>query len=188
MNVFFTSDLHFGHFNILRYDSRPFASIAEMDAEIVARWNSVVKNEDVTYILGDVSWRSDSETAELLKQLNGKKILIVGNHDDIRNIGEKSQKEFAEIHFGYWEIFDKELHKKVILSHYPIHFWNGQRKGAIMLYGHVHNMLDHEAVKDAHKLVDALLGIQSTMINVGCMHWDYTPQTLQQMLMKMKGT
>jgi hypothetical protein len=49
-------------------------------------------------------------------------------------------------------------------------------------------MLDHEAVKDAHKLVDALLGIQSTMINVGCMHWDYTPQTLQQMLMKMKGT
>ena len=55
MNVYFTSDLHFGHKNIIRYDHRPFSSVQEMDAELIRRWNNKVKDEDLVYILGDVS-------------------------------------------------------------------------------------------------------------------------------------
>lgn len=186
MNVYFTSDLHFSHYNIIRYDNRPFTCTREMNEEIISKWNAVVGADDVTYILGDVSWDTDENTANLLKRLNGKKILICGNHDD--NLGPLARREFAEIHFGYCEIKDPVSGKPLILSHYPIHFYNKQRRGAIMLYGHVHNMLDHDVVNEVADITKVRLGINFTMINVGCMHWDYTPQTLQQMLRKMKGT
>ena len=66
---YYISDLHFGHANVMRYDSRPFANPDEMDAEIVRRWNSVVTDKDKVYILGDISWRSVPETINLIKQV-----------------------------------------------------------------------------------------------------------------------
>jgi calcineurin-like phosphoesterase family protein len=150
-----------------------------MDSELIKRWNSVVTNEDEVYILGDISWYDDEATAAILKQLRGKKILISGNHD---NIGPLSRKELWAVHASYHEIRDRETGKKLILSHYPIHFYNGQRRGAVMLYAHVHNMLDYDVVREVADIVRDRLNIDFTMINVGCMLWDYTPRTLKEML------
>lgn len=181
--TFFTADCHFGHLNIIKYDNRPFTCVREMDEEMIRRWNETVAPQDTVYILGDLSWHDDAKTAEILRQLNGKKILIDGNHDN--NLGPLSRKEFKETHFGYWEIRDPNHGSlKVIMSHYPMHLYNGQRRGAVMLYGHVHNMLDHEVAKEVKELVEARLGVKSIMINVGCMHWDYRPRTLEEL---MKG-
>ena len=80
--VFFTSDLHFGHENAIRFDNRPFKTVEEMDAELVRRWNAKVGKGDLVYVLGDMIWKSGNGQAEqLIKSLNGQIILIKGNHD-----------------------------------------------------------------------------------------------------------
>lgn len=175
----FTSDLHFSHFNILRYDSRPFATIAEMNAYLINCWNKEVNDEDTVFILGDISWDTDHNTAKILKQLKGKKILVRGNHDPL---GPEVSAQFAQIHHGYLEVQDPETRTRLVLSHYPIHFYNGQRKGAVMLYGHVHNGLDEDVAQEVAQIVRERLGVDFKMINVGCMLWDYTPRTLNYML------
>ena len=55
--VFFTSDLHFGHENAIRFDNRPFKSIEEMDTELIRRWNEKVGKGDLVYVLGDMIWK-----------------------------------------------------------------------------------------------------------------------------------
>lgn len=80
--IFFTSDLHFGHENVLRFDNRPFRTIEEMDEELIRRWNVKVGKGDLVYVLGDLIWKSASgEAHNLIKRLNGQIILIKGNHD-----------------------------------------------------------------------------------------------------------
>jgi calcineurin-like phosphoesterase family protein len=78
----FTSDHHFGHRNIIKYDNRPFETVAEMDECMITRWNEKISPEDNVYIVGDFSFYRHDTTAELVKKLNGKKHLIWGNHDD----------------------------------------------------------------------------------------------------------
>lgn len=82
MSVFFTSDQHFGHTNIIKYCNRPFTSIEEMDQAIIDNWNSVVDNKDFVYIIGDLtmSYKKD-KMREIFNQLKGTKALIKGNHD-----------------------------------------------------------------------------------------------------------
>ena len=78
--IFFTSDLHFGHENVIRFDNRPFETVEEMNAELVRRWNAKVSNGDLVYVLGDMIWKSNHGEAEkLIKSLNGQIILIKGN-------------------------------------------------------------------------------------------------------------
>jgi calcineurin-like phosphoesterase family protein len=80
--VFFTSDTHFNHANVIKYCVRPFASIEEMNRVMIERWNAVVGPEDTVYHLGDFAMGKPSEWPAFLRQLNGaKKILIRGNHD-----------------------------------------------------------------------------------------------------------
>ena len=81
MNVFFTSDLHFFHKNIIRFDNRPFTSVEEMNETLIRNWNRKVKKDDLVYILGDISWGNDEETCAIFARLNGRKVLIKGNHD-----------------------------------------------------------------------------------------------------------
>ena len=80
--VLFTSDLHFGHENILRFDNRPFSTTDEMDAELIRRWNAKVDRGDLVYVLGDMIWKSKNDEAfRIIQSLNGQIILIRGNHD-----------------------------------------------------------------------------------------------------------
>ena len=79
--ILFTSDLHLGHKNILKLCNRPFSSIEEMDAVLIENWNRKVHKNDQVYILGDLMYRNEKLPEEYLRQLNGKKHLITGNHD-----------------------------------------------------------------------------------------------------------
>ena len=78
--TYFTSDQHFGHFNIIRLSHRPFASADEMDEAMIAKWNTKVKSADTIYVLGDLFFRS-ANLEPILKRLNGRKHLVLGNHD-----------------------------------------------------------------------------------------------------------
>ena len=95
--IFFTSDTHFGHANIIKYCARPFASVQEMNRELIARWNAVVGPRDTVYHLGDFAFGKASEAPTFLRKLNGaKKILIRGNHD--RNARQMLEVGFDEVH------------------------------------------------------------------------------------------
>lgn len=79
--IYFTSDQHFGHSNILKHTGRPFSSIEEMDAALIRNWNAKVHRNDIVYILGDLFFRNSTPAEEYLHQLKGVKHLIIGNHD-----------------------------------------------------------------------------------------------------------
>lgn len=138
MTIFFTSDTHFNHRNILNFcpESRAEAnSIKEMNDLIIQRWNEVVTDEDVVYHLGDVAFSNPQLAPTLLKQLKGKKILIKGNHDNpkfIRNISRFFDEvcEYKELRL--------DDGTNIVLFHYPIVHWNRKDHGAYHLYGHVH--------------------------------------------------
>lgn len=132
MNTFFVADTHFGHPNIIRHCSRPFSCVEEMDETLIDNWNAVVHPNDIVYHLGDFAWKNISD---YLKKLNGKFILIIGNHD------EKQLKQFPKsiekVHYK----FIKLNKKKIVLSHYPFESWNTKRYGTIHLHGHCHGTL-----------------------------------------------
>lgn len=131
-NIFFTSDLHFGHANIIRLAGRPFTTVEEMDAYMIKKWNEVVGPEDVVFVLGDFAYRGNHGPAYYLDQLNGYKVLIVGNHD---SVGPELFIWDAFFH-GYKEIRLKK--KDFVLCHYPMTSWNGAFKNTVLLHGHVH--------------------------------------------------
>src|SRR5579863_2896472 len=119
MTRWFTSDTHFGHTNIIRYCNRPFKDAGEMDRAMVENWNALVKPEDTIYHLGDVSFSSPDRTKHILSNMNGHKILILGNHD---------RSEFKMKTWGFDEVYlaqslvlgnvtDGIVHFN--LSHYP---------------------------------------------------------------------
>ena len=80
-HIFFTSDTHFGHTNIMKYCKRPFETVEEMDQTIIDNWNSVVRPEDIVFHLGDFGFCGSLRLREIVDQLNGKIYLITGNHD-----------------------------------------------------------------------------------------------------------
>ena len=174
---YYIADLHLGHTNVIRMDNRPFESIEEMDRQLIDNWNSRVKKKDTVYILGDFSMKGPKAVVEYLKQLNGNKVLIKGNHD---RINTEAKNLFLEI-TPYKELHDGN--SKVILCHYPITFYNRQHAYSIMLYGHVHNTAESKLLNEL-KLTIREQGIPVRMFNTGCMMpWmDYFPRTLAEIL------
>ena len=134
MAVWFTSDTHFGDNRTLNIHKRAFASVAAMDAAMVANWNAVVAPDDIVWHLGDVARRIGDVTG-LLAGLHGVKHLIRGNNDDaaIGGVpGWASVADYAEI-----AVDDHAL----VLCHYPFRSWNRQHCGAINLHGHSHGKM-----------------------------------------------
>jgi calcineurin-like phosphoesterase family protein len=150
---FITSDLHFFHKNILKFntDTRvQFGStVEEMNEGMITAWNNTVTELDTVYILGDISFSSAKKTAETVNRLNGKKILVAGNHDKSLLEYEIVRNCFASVH-DYLEI--KVNGTKVVLFHYPIYEFNMQHHGAVHCHGHVHGNktgLEKYRVRDA---------------------------------------
>jgi calcineurin-like phosphoesterase family protein len=131
--TYFTSDTHFSDHRVLNLYPRPFASVAEMDAELVRRWNAVVGPDDEVWHLGDFA-RTARRAAEVLAELNGRKHLILGNNDQGPDVvhGWESVAPYAEI---------EREGRHLVLCHYPFRSWNGQHKGALNLHGHSHGRL-----------------------------------------------
>lgn len=183
MNIFYVSDLHFGHNNVIRYDNRPFASSREMNEAIIKTWNERVKPEDLTYILGDGTWINDpTENRNIFNRLNGKKILIKGNHDKALM---QCKDCFEEIR-DYARIIDNK--RTVILSHYPIACWDAQFHDSIHLYGHVHNSHQWHMFESWMQEARALQAIPMRAYNVGVMmdYMDYGPRTLDEIIAARK--
>ena len=178
MNVYFTSDLHFGHKNIIRFDNRPFKSVEEMDETLICNWNKKVNNDDLVYILGDISWYNDEKTCEIFSRLNGRKILIKGNHDRVHG----NIKNYFEEITDYKEITLDGKH--ITLCHYPIVFFNRHHYGAFMFYGHVHNSHEWQMTEN-YKYELQQLDISCNMFNVGTMVHNYEPVSFKEIVKNM---
>lgn len=185
--IFFTSDLHFGHENVIRFDNRPFSSIEEMDEELIKRWNAKVGKDDLVYVLGDLIWKSRNDDAPaILNSLNGQKYLIKGNHDRFLH-NAKAVQALAGVN-DYADIcipLEDGTTKRCILSHYFIPMYVGSRYGAIHLHGHSHKSKEAEIeLQIARLLADE--EIPNRIYNVGCMYWNYAPVTLDEILANSK--
>ena len=127
--IYFMADTHFGEERIRKYENRPFENALHMDREIIKRWNETVAPEDTVYLLGDFG--ADGCEAQILAQLNGKKILLKGNHDtksneEYRSFGFSEVYEYPTIIEGFW-----------ILSHDALYV--NENMPYANLFGHVHN-------------------------------------------------
>jgi calcineurin-like phosphoesterase family protein len=141
-NIFFTSDQHFGHANIIKYSQRPFASVIEMNAEMIRKWNEKIEKNDIVYHLGDLSLASIEETKTILDQLNGKIFLIKGNHDKSTITYPKRFewiKDFYELSVNDPEAPNGK--QKIVLLHYAMKVWRSSFRGTWHLYGHSHGHL-----------------------------------------------
>jgi calcineurin-like phosphoesterase family protein len=131
--TFFTSDTHFGDHRVLNLYPRPFKTVAEMDAGLIARWNAVCGPEDEVWHLGDFA-RTAAVAAALLPELNGRKHLVVGNNDPMpQPVGWITVTPYVEI---------EREGVLLVLCHYPFRSWNGQHRGAWNLHGHSHGRLE----------------------------------------------
>ena len=130
MTIFLTSDTHFGHERIIELCGRPFQSVEEMDEVMVARWNRVVGPRDDVWHLGDFAHRSVN-MPRLFDRLNGRKKLVVGNHDndETANAGWMEVSTLTEIRLNK---------RKIVLCHYPLEEWNGFYRGSLHAHGHQH--------------------------------------------------
>ena len=131
--IYFTSDTHFGHRNIIRYCNRPFNSIEEMNETLINNWNKVVDKEDIVFHLGDFAVGDVASWSNLLQQLNGKVYLIMGNHD--MHTTKKGVEGFQHVS---WEMLIEIGKRKIYLNHYPFLCFSGAKKNTWQFFGHVH--------------------------------------------------
>ena len=173
---FYISDLHFGHKNIMSYDNRPFFNVGEMNETLITNWNSVVSKGDEVYILGDMFWKNEGAT-DILARLNGRKYLVLGNHDRLNADMNKHfewVKEYVEIKYG---------DNHIILCHYPIPFFkNHTRDGYYHFYGHVHSSFEYNMAEHTRVEIERLYQLPCRMFNVGAMmpYINYTPRTFAE--------
>ena len=152
MSIYFTADLHLNHWttserNIIKYCSRPFQDIEEMNNTLITNWNSIVKAEDTVYHLGDFCLRNDRTVAYWEANLNGKIVHIIGNHD------HKIK--------GLSSAIIRLLGRETFLSHYPPTIIPASC--CMALCGHIHD-------RWKGKLLEG-----KPVINVGVDVWDYAP-------------
>lgn len=134
---FFTSDLHLFHKKICEFTDRKLVTTQEQHEEwLIKLWNKQVKDNDTVYILGDVSFGKHDETASALNQMNGRKIVIKGNHDDAKNLIRLQANLVIQEWHQYREI--KILGTTTCLFHFPIGSWFKQAHGSWHLHGHSH--------------------------------------------------
>lgn len=143
--IFFTSDTHFGHTNILKYCSwRPGADtldIEYMNNVLIEKWNSTIGADDIIYHLGDFAFLGTTKYIELLDKLNGEIHLIIGNHDELRYPKQKVLDKFKSVtHQRIIYIGNQAIY----LNHFPFLCWGGMEHDpkVIQLHGHIHSHPD----------------------------------------------
>jgi calcineurin-like phosphoesterase family protein len=163
-DIWFTSDTHFCHTNIIKYCNRPFTHIDAMNEALIDNWNKVVKPGDRVYHLGDFGFGKKEELLSIFKRLNGEKHFIIGNHDkDSLKLPWASRHDMFEL---------KHNDKYYQLCHYPMRAWDKAFHGARSCFGHVHGMLKPYG--------------WSCDVGVDC--WEFTPvnfDTLESLFAKL---
>jgi calcineurin-like phosphoesterase family protein len=152
MKTWVTSDLHWGHTNIMKFcpvsRARFRNDVAYMNEAMVKEWNALIGTADLVYILGDVAFLPAPKATEYMRRLNGTKILVEGNHDKKLLKDFQFRAEFGEVH-PYLDINYNGT--KVVMFHYPISEFDQQHRGAVHLHGHLHgglSGLEHFRVLD----------------------------------------
>lgn len=177
----YIADMHFDHEDIIAYDNRPFDSLNHMNEALVENWNRVVAPGDLTWILGDFCTGDSDRWRSLLNHLNGRKALIIGNHDDLSTVSALNDlfEDVAE----YREIEDGGRH--VVLCHYPILGFHDHYFGWVHLYGHVHTSYEWNLTEHSKKLLKKLYVREDVcrMVNTGAMlpYMNYTPRSLEEL-------
>lgn len=142
MNVFYTADTHWFHSNILKYCNRPFQNVIEMNEVLIENWNKKVSKNDLVYHLGDFAFVTCVEELEIiLKRLNGRKILIQGNHDRSKIV--KNTNLFEFVTNSRQDYAAKVGNEEVYLSHCPRLVWEKAHYGVRHLFGHCHGNVQH---------------------------------------------
>lgn len=169
--IYFISDTHFYHYNIITYCDRPFDDIEIMNEKMIEAWNSVVTDQDIVYFLGDFGFGDKEMLTNICSQLNGEKIMLRGNHDY-----KRGKQSWCDI--GFKEVHTKRIHlegltidgfDEIVLSHEPMNV----EDNIFNIHGHIHNV----------PLSDAFNKNNHFCVSVEMI--DYVPITLEQIQKKM---
>jgi calcineurin-like phosphoesterase family protein len=163
MKVWLISDTHFGHANIIKYTNRPFKDVEEMNENLIVCWNSLVKKDDIVYHLGDFAMGGAEKIESLTARLNGRKMLILGNHDS--NAATWYMKHGFEWATRFPIIFEKFF----ILSHEPL--FMEANSPYVNAHGHIHQ----------HKYADT-----EHYYNCSVEHHAYKPVAFEDILESLK--
>lgn len=174
--LFFTSDTHFGHKNIIEFCNRPYGDVRAMDLALIDNWNKVVPKDGIVFHAGDFAMTSSIEwIREIINQLNGKIYLTLGNHcyrnrfdrQVVRDIFYQTDDMF------YLTVQDDELeggHVNFQICHYPLLYW---RRGSYMLHGHIHSGPTSTASEK--------VPYHFMRYDIGVDAWNYTPVSYSQL-------
>ena len=188
-NLYFTSDLHFGHRNVIRFCNRPFKNEKEMGDKLIENWNSTVTNDDIVFVLGDTFWFNDSRSIKkVLSRLNGETIYILpGNHCDFSAYHRVDDERIVLCDDivvlwleseGYpMEGWGRKIYE-IWMSHYPMMTWPHRENGALQLFGHIHSK------PDKREGVDQDLPLHWNQCDVGCDYWAYKPVKFETLIHK----
>lgn len=157
MTIWFTSDHHFGHSNIIKYCNRPFVDVDDMNESMIKKWNDRVGKNELVWYVGDFCL--DKKPEKFLYRLNGQKHLIKGNHDH----EPKLEHGWSSIQ-DYREIRHEKQH--IVLFHYSMRVWNRSHYGAWQLYGHSHGTLQDD--------------LTALSIDIGVDNHDYKPISFEE--------
>ena len=184
-NIWFTSDLHFGHRNVIRFCDRPYKNEKEMGEKLIENWNKTVGDNDIVFVLGDTFWFNDSHSIKkVLGKLKGKQIYILpGNHDDFAHYYRVYDPRIIlcqDIVVMWLDSEDNRWPKKIYeiwMSLYPMTTWPHRDNGAWQLFGHIHSK------PNRHEGVDQNLSLHQNQCDVGCDYWEYIPASFESIRM-----
>lgn len=178
MSLWFTSDTHFGHENIIQYCSRPFSSVQEMDEKLIENWNHVVKPDETIYHLGDFTLAGEDNARVYFQRLDGKINIVPGGHDWKWLRGEEYYSRSGHqvtilppLHTIKVPQLDHDTSQLVVLCHYAMRVWDRSHYGSWHLYGHSHGNLPP----------------LENSLDVGVDNWGYQPLSLEEIEKEITG-
>lgn len=175
--VFFTSDTHFCHSNIIRFCHRPFPDVEAMNETIIANWNRVISLDDIVFHLGDFCLGGSAEWTRIMNRLNGKIYLILGNHD-IKNLRQGYMSRFELVTMQMYLTIGGQA---MYLNHNPFLCYGGSYHDTWQLFGHVHTSENNTGL-DAPRL-RMLFPLQ---YDVGVDNNNFTPLSFEQVRQKIE--
>lgn len=178
-NIFFISDFHLGHKNVIRFDNRPFKDLEEMHSTILNNWNKKVPNNGIVFYLGDLFYKSAIKYPKwFVHQLNGTIHFVLGNHDRFEDI--RKMERFATISTEIkLDVLDNNKYQHIHMHHHPILSWNKAPHGSIHLHGHVHQKMSNNTFYDWY--------YNRRVIDVGCNGHNYTPISYLEIIDMLKN-